>query len=379
MELKNLRKQIDEIDAQIVQLFGERMQTAAEIAAYKKQHNIAVLDAAREREVLARVAELAGADMQTYAISLFTLLFDLSRAYQSNLSREGGSLSESISKNRLPAEAQFPEKGVVACQGVEGAYSQQACCKLFPLPSIAYFRSFEGVFQAVESGLSQFGILPIENSSYGSVTNVYDLMQQHKFHIVRSVRLNVDHSLLALPGTKLADLREIISHEQALGQCSNLLASLPDIRISRAANTAEAAAELAASGRKDCAVIASAECAALYGLQVLQQHVQNKGNNQTRFICIAKEAAIYPGANRISLMVALPHQPGALYRLLARFSALGVNLSKLESRPIPGRDFEFLFYIDLEASVWSESILRLLDELALSCPNFSFLGCYSEV
>ena len=247
------------------------------------------------------------------------------------------------------------------------------------MPRILYFRHFDGVFQAVQSGMCQYGVLPIENSSYGSVAQVYDLMRNHKFHIVRSIKLCVRHALLAKHGVALEDVKEIFSHEQALGQCSAYLKAHPEIKVTVCENTAAAARMVAESGRRDIAAISSVHCAELYGLHVLESKVQNNDNNYTRFICISKDLEIYPGANKISLMLSTQHRPGALYSLLAKFAALGINLTKLESRPSPGSDFEFIFYFDMEASVMSDTVLSMLSELMVEPDVFVFLGNYSEV
>ena len=262
---------------------------------------------------------------------------------------------------------------------MEGAYSQIACDKLFAMPDIVYFKSFEGVFQAVEQGLCEYGVLPIENSSHGTVSAVYDLMRHYKFHILRSIKVQINHMLLANPGAKKETIREIFSHEQALGQCAAYLKQFPDAKITVVENTAVAAKRVGESGRTDVAAISSRDCAALYGLAILEEDVQDAASNFTRFICITKELRIYPGASRISLMLSLPHRPGALYAMIAKFSALGLNLIKIESRPIPGRDFEFLFYFDMEASVYSDEVLSLLGELSEEPELFILLGCYSEV
>ena len=235
------------------------------------------------------------------------------------------------------------------------------------------------MFAAVEQGLCEYGILPIENSTYGTVNEVYDLMKNYRFHIVRSIKLKVDHSLLVLPGTELKDVKEIFSHEQAIGQCSEFLKAHPGIKVTVCDNTAAAAKMLHESGRHAAASISSAGCANLYGLKKLDTRVQNTDGNFTRFICISKKAMIFPGADRISLMLSLPHRPGSLYSLISKFSVLGLNLTKLESRPIAGSDFEFMFYFDIEASVYSPAVLALLDELSDSPELFVFLGSYSEV
>jgi len=379
MDINDLRTQINSIDEQIVELFNRRMEVSAGIADYKKANGKPIYDPAREREVLARVSDLAGSETETYARVLFSTLFDLSRSYQTSRNVQKSELVDQIHHAMDNTAPVFPQRAVVACQGVEGAYSQIACDKLFSAPSIMYCKNFDGVFQAVQSGLCQFGILPIENSSYGSVGAVYDLMHGHQFHIVRSIRLHIDHCLMVKPGTKLSDVKEIFSHEQALGQCSKYLASLKDVKITTCANTAEAAKMLAESDRTDVASISSHNCASLYGLETIAEHIQNRENNYTRFICITKDLAIYPGANKMSLMFTLPHTPGSLYRMIAKFAAMGLNITKLESRPMPGRDFEFMFYLDVEASAWSDDVLNLISELTVGSEYFSFLGNYSEV
>ena len=247
------------------------------------------------------------------------------------------------------------------------------------MPNIMFCKRFEGVFQAIESGLCRYGVLPIENSAYGSVDEVYDLMRQHRFYIVRSIKVKVNHQLMALPGTKLSDIREVVSHSQAIGQCGRFLKTLPDVKITPCENTAAAAKLVSQSGRRDLAAIASPACAELYGLVPLQKNVCDTDHNFTRFICIAREIEIYPGANRMSLMLTLPHKPGSLYRMIARFAALGLNLTKLESRPLAGTDFEFQFYFDLEASVRNDDAVNLVGELSSENEDFTYLGSYLEV
>ena len=235
------------------------------------------------------------------------------------------------------------------------------------------------MFSAIEKGLCQYGVIPVENSTAGSVNAVYDLMMRHDFRIVRSLRLKVDHNLLANPGAKLSDIREICSHEQAIAQCSAFLQEHPEITVVRCENTAAAAKRVAQSGRKDVAALSSRSCAELYGLTCLASNIQDQGNNFTRFICISKNLEIYPGADRTSLMMVLPHRPGSLYKVLSRFYALGINLNQLESRPMPERNFEFMFYFDLETSVYTPQFQQLMAELPSLCEEFSYLGSYSEV
>ncbi len=378
MDLSYLRKEIDQIDDELARLFARRMDTVLKVAEYKKQSGTSVLDTGREREIINRVAGIVGPEYAGYARQLYATLFDLSRSYQNQKLAEQTSVIEKIRFAQQNTPKLFPTKAVVACQGVEGAYSQQACDKLFPIADVMYCSRFEGVFQAVHSGICQYGILPIENSSAGSVTAVYDLMRKYHFYIVRSVRLKIDHALLANDGASLHTIREIVSHEQALSQCSEYLRSNPEIKVTVYENTATAAKYVSESGRNDIAAISSPNCAQLYGLKRLDADVQNTDHNYTRFICISKSLEIYPGANRISMMLTTAHKPGSLYAVVARFASLGINLHKLESRPIPGSDFEFMFYFDIDASVESQETIALLAHLEKDLQMFVFLGNYSE-
>ena len=378
MELGDYRAQIDEIDHKLVELFAKRMDVAAGIATYKKEHGLPVLDPVREREKLQKNVQSAPEALRDYTASLYSLLFELSRCYQNRLLGGDTALTREIQAAMGETPKLFPTQASVACQGVAGAYSQLACDKLFKLPNIMYFASFEAVFAAIEKGLCRYGVLPLENSTAGSVNAIYDLMMKHDFRIVRSVRLKVDHNLLVKPGVKRSDITEIYSHQQALSQCEQYLQAFPDVKVIPCENTAVAAQKVA-EGDGHAAALSSRSCMKLYGLECLEAGVQDQGSNFTRFICISKNLEIYPGADRTSLMAVLPHEPGSLCRVLSRFYALGLNLNKLESRPMPERNFEFMFYFDLETPVYAPEFLQLMGELPSLCEEFSYLGSYSEV
>ena len=379
MDLKEIRNQIDQIDDQLVKLFVDRMGLSAKVAEYKKQNNLPIYVPAREREILQDVATKAGPEMANYTRVLYSMMFELSRSYQQKKNTVTTPLYEEITHSIENTAKLFPQAPMVACQGVEGAYSQIACEKIFKNPFIMYFKNFDGVFNAIEQGLCQYGILPIENSTAGSVKKVYDLMIHHNFSIVRTFRMKVDHNLIAKPGVKLADIKEIYSHEQAINQCHDFLKGLPGVNIIPVENTAVAANMVAQSDRTDIAAISSHTCEEIYGLKSLADSIQDMGNNRTRFICISKNLEIYPGSDKTSIMMVLPHKPGALYRVLARMYVLGINVIKLESRPIPDRDFEFMFYFDLETSIYSEEFVQLMCELDDMCEEFKYLGSYTEV
>ena len=380
MNLEELRAEIDTIDDNLLQDFAQRMNVVGQIGREKKSEGLPTLDPAREREKLADIVTKLPPEMEQYGYTLWSMLFEISRSYQSSLNPQPSALRKDIERAIADTQPLFPPAATVACQGVEGAYSQLACEKLFKHPQVMYFKTFESVFSAIENGFCDYAVLPLENSTAGSVKEIYDLMLSHSsFKIVRSTRLKVDHNLVAKKGTKMSDIKEIFSHPQAISQCAKFLDAMPGVKITACENTAAAAEAVAKSERTDVAAISSYNCVELYGLERLAADIQDRSNNYTRFICISKKLEIYPGADKTSLMLVLPHRPGALYQILGRFYALGMNLIKLESRPLPDREFEFMFYFDLETSVYSDEFIRLVDDLDAICEEFQYLGSYSEV
>lgn len=378
MELSEIREKIDLVDEELLKLFLRRMALSEDVAAAKSAQGLPISNRAREREILAKVTAEAG-DKERYAYHMFTTLFHLSRARQAELMGAPTQVAAQVRASLAAGGEVFPQTGLVACQGMEGANSQAACDRLLPRGNIVYVKSFEAVVSAVQSGLCKFGVLPIENSSNGSVRAVYDLLQRRHLSIVRSTRLCIRHELLGLPGAKLEELTEVYSHPQAIGQCGHFLDSLSGVRVIPCDNTA--AASKMVSERKDphVAALSSHPCAELYGLSVLKEDVQDSDNNYTRFICITKDPAIYAGSSRISLIIACDNKPGALYDILSKPAALGINMTKLESCPVTGRNFEFIFFIELEASVQDPGVLPMLEEMERSCQSFHFLGNYAEV
>ena len=380
MNLEELRAEIDTIDDNLLQDFAQRMNVVGQIGLETKSEGLPTLDPAREREKLADIVAKLPPEMEQYGYTLWSMLFEISRSYQSSLNPQPSALRKDIERAIADTQPLFPPAATVACQGVEGAYSQLACEKLFKHPQVMYFKTFESVFSAIENGFCDYAVLPLENSTAGSVKEIYDLMLSHSsFKIVRSTRLKVDHNLVAKKGTKMSDIKEIFSHPQAISQCAKFLDAMPGVKITACENTAAAAEAVAKSERTDVAAISSYNCVELYGLERLAADIQDRSNNYTRFICISKKLEIYPGADKTSLMLVLPHRPGALYQILGRFYALGMNLIKLESRPLPDREFEFMFYFDLETSVYSDEFIRLVDDLDAICEEFQYLGSYSEV
>jgi len=378
-DIHEIRDQINGINEQMLELFLKRMELSKQVALTKREQGLPLLDRSREREVLASMTAKAE-DMEAYVYQFFTTLFELSKAHQGEIYSPPTKVRAQIEKALENAEECFPRSGTVACQGTEGSNSQVACDKLLPRGHIVYVKTFDAVFNAVESGLCKYGVLPIENSSYGSVRAVYELLQHKNFSIVRSINLCIRHELLVKPGVKMSEIKEIYSHEQALGQCSKFLAGLgSDVKVVPCDNTAVAARMVAESDDRYSAAICSHQCAELYGLECAKADIQDSDNNYTQFICITKNPVIYPGANRISLIIACANRSGALNEILSKLSAHGINMSKLESCPVTGRNFEFIFFLELDANVREPGVLAMLEDLERSCENFTFLGNYTVI
>ena len=372
-ELSEIRKDIDKIDSELLRLFIKRMDCAKEVGRYKKANDIPILNQKREDEILDEV-EQKGGEYGNYARLMYTNLMELSRALQYNIVGGGEELRSLIAN----AGSGFEAKGArVAYQGIEGANSFEAAVKLFPESEVVSRKTFAGVFEAVESGEADYGVLPVENSTAGSVSAVYDLILEHRFYIVGAIDMEINHCLAGLRQSELSDIEIVWSHPQALAQCAEYISSRSYKSVPYE-NTAFAAREVAREKRLNVAAICSKAAADTYGLKVLDENIQDENGNTTRFIVISKTLCISEKANKISLCFSLPHVTGSLYNLLSRFSSLGLNLTKIESRPRAGREFDYLFYLDFSGNVHSASVVDLLSRLSEEMPEFSFLGNYFE-
>ena len=371
-----MENKIDQIDEAIVKLLYDRVKAVEE--AEEENKGKLPLEMLRERKN--KIMELAKQypdDIRDYIPVIMNLLNEMRDTKE--IKAERGTLSGKIERSKNETAKLFPDFVTVACQGTEGANSQIACDRIFRNSNIMFFDRFGAVFSAIEKGLCKYGVIPVENSYAGTVNSVYDLMMKHNFYIVRSIRLKIVHNLLAKPGTSIENIKEIYSHEQAISQCSEFLSTLKGVKIIPFENTSQAAKMVAESDRDDIAALASDLCIKYYGLKPLASSVQNKDNNYTRFICISKDLEIYPGADRTSMMLVLPHEYGSLYKVLSKFHMLGINLLKLESRPLPNKEFEFMFYFDIEIPADSPKLLQLMNELNEVCDTFTYLGSYHEI
>lgn len=283
-------------------------------------------------------------------------------------------------RSAITGAGEMPETSgvIVAYQGIKGANSFEAVSAVFPDAEAVSCKTFEDVFKAVDSGEAVFGVLPVENSTAGSVAEVYDLILKYRFYIVGAADRSIEHCLAGLRQAEFGDIEYVWSHPQALSQCEGYLDKHDLVPVPKA-NTAVAARDAAIEKRLNVAAICTPEAARLYGLKILDRGLQDDPYNSTRFIVISKKLYIDKDANKISLCFFLPHVKGSLYKMLSRFDSLGLNLTKIESRPAKGRKFEYLFYLDFTGSVHSEEVIDLLCRLSEEMPEFSFLGNYREL
>ena len=373
-DLTEIRKSINEIDDELLKLFIKRMDCAKEVGEYKKENGIAVLNEAREKEILEKI-EKKGGEYGPSAKLLYSNLMELSRELQYNIVGSG----ENLKKILAEAEPAMPKKGLkIAYQGIKGANGHEAALRLFPESEVVPYKSFEDVFKAVDCGEVSYGVLPVENSTAGSVSAVYDLILKYRFYIVGALDLPIDYCLCGLKQSELEDIETVWTHPQSIAQCENYILKHNFNAVSRT-NTAVAARDTAREKRLNVAAICSYKAAEEYGLKVLDDHLQDNDDNMTRFIIISKKLYIPEEADKISLCFNLPHVSGSLYNVLCSFNSLGFNLTKIESRPISGSNFEYLFYLDFTGNVSSKNAVELLCRMSEEMPNFSFLGNYNEI
>ena len=371
--LEEIRKDIDRIDNELVGLLKERMDCAKEVGYYKKEYSIPVLNVERENEVLKKVETLGG-EYGNYTRMMYSNIMSLSRALQYNIIGSGKPIRDILSNATHDLRYTDIKAGY---QGIKGANSHEAALKLFGESDLIPYKTFSDVFNAVDSGEITYGILPVENSNAGSVSEVYDLILKHRFYIVKAIDLNIRHYLCSIKQADFTDIETVCSHPQALTQCKKYIGS-HGFTTSVKANTAIAARDVSNEKSLKLAAVCTKKAAEEYGLKILDENIQDNDFNTTRFIVISKQLCITDDANKISLCFSLPHVTGSLYATLSRFNSVGLNLTKIESRPIRGREFEYLFYLDFTGNVSSKETADLISQLSEELLEFSFLGNYSE-
>lgn len=366
MDLKQLRDNIDDIDSSILSLFLQRMELCRSVAEYKKEHNLPVFQGGREEEVIRRIKELTGdPDLENGTAMLFTTIMDISKLLQNR---------------KLLADApdyeftapDFENASEIGCQGTSGANSEAAARLIFGDKKLRFFPTFEDVFKAVESGEIQYGVIPLNNSTAGSVSSAYDLMAKYSVYIVKTACVDINHCLAAKNNIPLSEISCVYSHPQALSQCGDFLSHY-GLETAEYDNTATAAAMVAESN-ENIAAVCSVDCAKQLGLHIIAENIADCSVNRTRFICITRNLQVAPESDIISVMLKIPHTEGSLSRLLTKFSVNGMNLCRIENRPVKDGSFEVMFYLDFSGKITDPDVKALLSDLASNLEYFRLLG-----
>ncbi|HHV11321.1 MAG TPA: prephenate dehydratase [Clostridiales bacterium] len=376
IDLIESRNKIDEVDQRIVELFEERMKLAVDIAAYKKSVGKPIFDAEREKEKLAALMALTENEFNQKAVAdLFRQIMSLSRRLQYSLldNMEGLGLAET-------PELAVHHNTKVAFFGEKGSYTEQAMMEYFKSEVNGLAMStFKEVMQAIKEGRADYGVLPIENSSTGTLSDIYDLLAEYDNFIIGEHMVKIDHNLWGLPGAKLCNIKRIYSHKQGLQQCAGFLQKYPNIKQIEGGSTSGSARLILEENDLTKAAIASRRAGEVFGLQLLQASIQDEDNNTTRFIIISNKKIYKKGSNRTSICFELPHQSGSLYHMLSHFIYNNISMTKIESRPIVGKAFAYRFFVDIEGGPDSPAVKNALHCMKEEALEMKILGCYVPV
>jgi len=366
--IARVRGELDALDSQLVDLLQERMALIDEIAEAKRAENMPTTDESREQQIVERALRSTAEEYKGEVVTFVRTLLSLSKFRQRKLLFDS-SEDPLLPPPRMPAEGDI----CTAYQGLPGAWGEQASLNLFPKAERKNMRTFEDVFIAVKNKEVDYGSVPIENSKTGAIGETYDLLRKYGCYIVGQTRVRVDHCLMVVPGTKLSDIREVLSHPEGLQQCSAYLKK-QSWDLIECRNTAVAANQVAEKGEKRYAAIGSKRAAELNGLEVLVENITDDQSNSTRFIAIADKPEYDSSCDTVSITFRTSHRSGALCEVLFHFMAAGINLSRIESRPMMGD--KYCFFAELVGNIDDEAVQRGLRNAAASCGYLEVLGCY---
>ncbi|MBS6183694.1 MAG: prephenate dehydratase [Clostridium celatum] len=385
MNLSECRNEIDKIDKELVELFEKRMNVAINVAKYKIENNIPIFNGAREAEVIEKnVNRLNNKEYSRLTEKFFTHLMELSRSLQADIidgnNKNGkiiGSIEENISTNESKRDL---ENIKIGYQGVRGSFSEEAMIKYFgENHTTTDYEEFEDVFLALKNNEIDYGILPIENSSTGAITTVYDLLVKYGLYIVGEECIKIDQNLIGVKGSKLEDIKEIYSHPQGFEQSSEFLSKQSNINLIPFHNTAISAKYISELNDKTKAAIASLRAAKIYGLDVIQKEINDKDNNHTKFIIVGRKLESSKDCNKITVVFSLDDKAGTLYNLLRHFAENNINMIKIESRPSKNEPWQYLLYVDFEGNVENEDVKKAIQLIEEKSEYFKLLGCYERV
>ena len=385
MNLSECRNEIDKIDKELVELFEKRMNVAINVAKYKIENNIPIFNGAREAEVIEKnINRLNNKEYSRLTEKFFTHLMELSRSLQADIiygNNKNGRIIDSIEENISTNESKRDLENIkIGYQGVRGSFSEEAMIKYFgENHTTTDYEEFEDVFLALKNNEIDYGILPIENSSTGAITTVYDLLVKYGLYIVGEECIKIDQNLIGVKGSKLEDIKEIYSHPQGFEQSSEFLSKQNNINLIPFHNTAISAKYISELNDKSKAAIASLRAAKIYGLDVIQKEINDKDNNHTKFIIVGRKLESSKECNKITVVFSLDDKAGTLYNLLRHFAENNINMIKIESRPSKNEPWQYLLYVDFEGNVENEDVKKAIKLIEEKSEYFKLLGCYEGV
>lgn len=385
MNLSECRNEIDKIDKELVELFEKRMNVAINVAKYKIENNIPIFNGVREAEVIEKnINRLNNKEYSRLTEKFFTHLMELSRSLQADIvygNNKNGRIIDSIEENISTNESKRDLENIkIGYQGVRGSFSEEAMIKYFgENHTTTDYEEFEDVFLALKNNEIDYGILPIENSSTGAITTVYDLLVKYGLYIVGEECIKIDQNLIGVKGSKLEDIKEIYSHPQGFEQSSEFLSKQNNINLIPFHNTAISAKYISELNDKSKAAIASLRAAKIYGLDVIQKEINDKDNNHTKFIIVGRKLEASKTCNKITVVFSLDDKSGTLYNLLRHFAENNINMIKIESRPSKNEPWQYLLYVDFEGNVENEDVKKAIKLIEEKSEYFKLLGCYEGV
>ncbi|WP_297420010.1 prephenate dehydratase [Clostridium sp.] len=376
-DLDDYRIKIDEIDKEITKLFEERMDTVIKIANYKKDNNLPIFNRDREDEVIEKnVGYLKNYDYAEETRKFFISLMEVSRELQSRKIIEA---EEAIEKKADLEEIKNIKKGKIGYYGVPGSFSEEAMLKYFgKVEEPNAYDEFEDVFLAVKNDEIKYGVVPIENSSAGAVSKVYDLLYKYGFYIVGEECIKINQNLVGVKGATLDTIKEVYSHPQPIEQSTEFLKNHSDWKIIPYHSTSACAKFISDLKDTSKAAIASNRAASIYGLEIVEEKINNKSDNSTRFIIISKELEWDENCNKVSVVFSLEHKAGTLYKLLRHFAENNINMLKIESRPMEKGAWKYFLYVDFEGSLENEQVKKALKLIEQSSAYFKLIGGYRK-
>lgn len=371
--LEGYRKRIDEIDSEITRLFEERMDVVLKVAEYKRKNNLEIFHKGREEVVIKKnIDRLKNKDYEREIEKFYNSLMEVSRELQ------GRKLNKE-SENLNIKEFEINEDDIIGFQGVSGSFSEEALIDYFGENTKSRsYETFEDVFKGIDKGEIKYGILPVENSCTGGISEVHDLLIKYNFHIVGEESIKISHNLLGIKGSSLKEIKEVYSHAQGFSQSSEFLKEHKELLLIQFKNTAISAKKIRDSKDKTLSAIASKRAADIYGLDILKEGINNTDTNKTRFIIVAKELLKTEKSNKVSIVFSLEDKPGTLYKLLKYFSENNINMSRIESRPTKNEVWKYYLYIDFEGGLDNFGVLKAIDLIKLNSQYFKLLGWYKK-